>query len=61
MLYSYQANLFLAVTIVYGNRGMFWHLLTKRPPAPTDESLAVNYGRKELVLSFLHLDTWDLL
>lgn len=24
MLYSYQTNLFLAITIVYGNQGMFW-------------------------------------
>lgn len=47
MLYSYQTNLFLAITIVYGNRGMFWSSLSMRPPASADELVPVNSASKE--------------
>lgn len=52
MLYSYQTNLFLAITVVYGNWGMFWSSLSMRPPAPADELVSVNCVSKEFVLSF---------
>lgn len=52
MLYSYQTNLFLAITIVYGNQGMFWSSLSMRPPAPADELVLVNSVSKE----FMHLE-----
>jgi len=51
MLYSYQTHLFLAITIVYGNRGMFWGSLSMRPPAATDELVPVN----SVSIEFVHL------